>query len=81
LKEFDPQPVFDPSLFVEIRKRGGHEAFDSLTFDLINSSAKRRTRNLIKKMMMIWILQTKVKCRLMQMWTIKILHIQRIMDF
>ena len=36
LEEFDPNPVFDPSLFVEIRKRIGHEQFDQLnaTFGL-----------------------------------------------
>src|SRR6056297_1711460 len=37
LKEFNPHPVFDPSLFVEIRKRVGNEAFDSLTVDLIEA--------------------------------------------
>ena len=35
LEEFNPNPVFDPSLFVEIRKRIGHEKFDELTKDLI----------------------------------------------
>jgi len=37
LKEFNPHPVFDPSLFVEIRKRVGNEAFDSLTVHLIEA--------------------------------------------
>jgi len=37
LKEFTIDPVFDPSLFVEIRKRVGHELFDSLNKDLIRS--------------------------------------------
>ena len=37
LKEFNPNPVFDPSLFVEIRKRVGHQAFDSLSIELIKS--------------------------------------------
>ncbi len=37
LKEFNPHPVFDPSLFVEIRKRLGNEAFDFLNIELINS--------------------------------------------
>ncbi len=37
LEEFSPYPVFDPSLFVEIRKRIGHEKFDELTKDLICS--------------------------------------------
>jgi len=31
LEEFNPHPVFDPSLFVELRKRIGHEKFDELT--------------------------------------------------
>ena len=44
LKEFDPQPVFDPSLFVEIRKRVGHEAFDSLTVDLINTVSQEEDK-------------------------------------
>ena len=37
LEGFNPHPVFDPSLFVEIRKRIGHEKFDELTKDLILS--------------------------------------------
>lgn len=37
LEGFNPYPVFDPSLFVEIRKRIGHEKFDELTKDLILS--------------------------------------------
>ena len=37
LEEFNPRPVFDPSLFVEIRKRIGYEKFDKLTKDLILS--------------------------------------------
>lgn len=40
LEEFDPNPVFDPSLFVEIRKRIGHEQFDQLNAELIKSSSK-----------------------------------------
>ena len=40
LEEFDPNPVFDPSLFVEIRKRIGHEQFDQLNTALIQSSSK-----------------------------------------
>jgi IS5 family transposase len=40
LEEFDPNPVFDPSLFVEIRKRIGHEQFDQLNSALIKSSSK-----------------------------------------
>ena len=37
LKEFTVDPVFDPSLFVEIRKRVGRKTFDSLNADLIRS--------------------------------------------
>src|SRR6056297_608833 len=37
LKEFNPHPVFYPSLFVEIRKRLVNEAFDSLTVHLIEA--------------------------------------------
>ena len=37
LKEFTIDPVFDPSLFVEIRKRVGHKLFDSLNADLIRT--------------------------------------------
>ena len=34
-KEFTTEPVFDPSLFVEIRKRIGKESFDILNEQLI----------------------------------------------
>lgn len=37
LKEFTVEPVFDPSLFVKIRKRVGRKVFDSLNADLIRS--------------------------------------------
>lgn len=37
LKEFNLYPVFDPSLFVDIRKRVGHKIFDSLNVELIKS--------------------------------------------
>jgi len=37
LKEFTTEPVFDPSLFVEIRKRIGKESFDKLNKLLIKS--------------------------------------------
>ena len=37
LKEFKVDPVFDPSLFVEIRKRVGHKQFDTLSADLIRT--------------------------------------------
>jgi len=33
--------VFDPSLFVEIRKRAGHEVFDSLNVELIKSVSEK----------------------------------------
>jgi len=38
LKEFKVDPVFDPSLFVEIRKRVGHKQFDTLNADLIRTA-------------------------------------------
>lgn len=38
LKEFKVDPVFDPSLFVEIRKRVGHKQFDILSADLIRTA-------------------------------------------
>jgi hypothetical protein len=44
LKEFDPNPVFDPSLFVEIRKRVGHDAFDSLSVELIKTVSQGKDR-------------------------------------
>jgi IS5 family transposase len=37
LKEFSSAPIFDPSLFVEIRKRAGASAFDALNVALIRS--------------------------------------------
>lgn len=53
LEEFSPYPVFDPSLFVEIRKRIGHEKFDELTKDLICSftggSDQKHNSSLTKK--------------------------------
>jgi len=42
LKEFNPHPVFDPSLFVDIRKRVGHKTFDSLNVELIKSVSKQK---------------------------------------
>lgn len=42
LKEFKVDPVFDPSLFVEIRKRVGHKEFDSLSADLIRQVEEYR---------------------------------------
>jgi hypothetical protein len=49
LKEFDPKPVFDPSLFVEIRKRVGHDVFDSLSVELISSVTKKKDQRHNKK--------------------------------
>lgn len=37
LKEFSPHPIFDPSLFVEIRKRIGANVFDTLNVELIKA--------------------------------------------
>jgi hypothetical protein len=39
---FNPHPVFDPSLFVDIRKRVGHKTFDSLNEELIKSVSKQK---------------------------------------
>ena len=44
LKEFTVQPVFDPSLFVEIRKRGGNKVFDSLNVELIKSVSEKEDK-------------------------------------
>jgi len=44
LKEFTTQPVFDPSLFVEIRKRAGNEVFDSLNVELIKSVSEKEDK-------------------------------------
>ena len=49
LGEFDPNPVFDPSLFVEIRKRVGPDTFDSLTEKLISSVTKEKDQRHNKK--------------------------------
>jgi hypothetical protein len=40
LEEFDPNALFDPSLFVEIRKRIGHEQFDQINVALIKWSSE-----------------------------------------
>ena len=42
LEEFNPRPLFDPSLLVEIRKRIGHEQFDLLNAELIQSFSKKK---------------------------------------
>ena len=49
LKEFTVQPVFDPSLFVDIRKRAGHEVFDSLNVELIKTVSEKRDKRHNKK--------------------------------
>lgn len=49
LKEFTIDPVFDPSLFVEIRKRVGYELFDTLSTDLIRSVSEKKDSKHNKK--------------------------------
>lgn len=49
LKEFTVKPVFDPSLFPEIRKRVGHEVFDTLTTNLIKSVSQEKDKKHNKK--------------------------------
>ena len=49
LKEFNPYPVFDPSLFVEIRKRVGDEAYDSLTVELIKAVSRQEDKKYNEK--------------------------------
>ena len=49
LKEFTIQPVFDPSLFVEIRKRAGNKVFDSLNVELIKSVSEKADKRHNKK--------------------------------
>jgi len=44
LKEFNPKPIFDPSLFVEIRKRVGKDIFDSLNVKLIKSVSEEKDK-------------------------------------
>lgn len=41
LKGFSPEPIFDPSLFVELRKRVGAKTFDQLNADLIKSVSQK----------------------------------------
>ena len=45
LKEFTPHPVFDPSLFVELRKRVGADLFDVLNAALIGVVSKDKNEN------------------------------------
>ncbi len=49
LTEFTTEPVFDPSLFVEIRKRVGKEVFDELNEMLIESATMKKTKKGTKK--------------------------------
>lgn len=49
LKEFNPNPIFDASLFVEIRKRVGKEIFDSLNVKLIKTVSEEKDRKHNKK--------------------------------
>ena len=49
LKEFNPEPIFDPSLFVEIRKRVGKDIFDSLNVKLIKSASQEKDKKHNKK--------------------------------
>jgi len=49
LKEFTIEPVFDPSLFVQIRKRVGRKVFDSLNADLIRSVKGEKDKRHNKK--------------------------------
>jgi transposase, IS5 family len=48
LKEFDPKPLFDPSLFVEIRKRIGADTFDKLNQSLIKLVNKEQDQKHLK---------------------------------
>ena len=49
LKEFTTEPVFDPSLFVEIRKRIGKEAFDQMNEMMIKSVTEKKGKASGKK--------------------------------
>src|SRR4030066_1158041 len=49
LKEFTVQPVLDPSLFVDIRKRAGNEVFDSLNVELIKTVSEKGDKRHNKK--------------------------------
>jgi IS5 family transposase len=58
LKEFSTKPIFDPSLFVEIRKRVGANTFDVLNKKLIQSISKEEDEKQNSKKIMIYY-QTK----------------------
>lgn len=49
LKEFSPQAIFDPSLFVEIRKRIGANVFDALNVEMIKSISEEEDQKHNKK--------------------------------
>jgi IS5 family transposase len=49
LKGFSVEPVFDASLFVEIRKRIGASVFDQLNLDLIKSASQEADQNHLSK--------------------------------
>ena len=49
LTSFSTKPVFDASLFVEIRKRVGATAFDALNVELIKSTSKKSDSHYQKK--------------------------------
>ncbi len=49
LKEFDSTPIFDPSLFVEIRKRIGATTFDALNVQLIKSVSEQKDKKHLAK--------------------------------
>jgi IS5 family transposase len=49
LKEFLPDPIFDPSLFVEIRKRIGANIFDTLNTELIKAATQKDDEKQNKK--------------------------------
>ena len=83
LKEFTTQPVFDPSLFVDIRKRAGNKVFDSLNVELIKSVIQKDDKKHHRKEKIKTTLspKIKVKCRQMLPLLISILPTQPTMEF
>jgi IS5 family transposase len=49
LNEYTPDPVFDPSLFVEIRKRMGKKEFDNLNVIIIEEVSEKKDKKQLKK--------------------------------
>jgi hypothetical protein len=45
LKGFSADPIFDASLFVELRKRIGTTTFDKLNVDIIKSVSEQKMKN------------------------------------